>query len=230
MPVAGFVTMRRWPVGLRLSSVAVVVLLLAACGEGSVPTASTSTWVQTSSATVSAPPDLAAVLVPPDGFVPGRDQLSGPITSKDDVVRLFGDIPGRAERILKNGFVRGYLQSWGPPDPTAYSYPPPPTVTAMAIVLEFKSDDGATIEARHARQDAISLGYSPFPVPRQLPNGNGDSKEERLTSFTTTYYQGIAWTRGRRLYSVALTSTERPADTGKIISLALRQDDAATKP
>lgn len=242
MPVAGPVKARQGRAGLRLTAAGLAALLLAACGAGSghpgtgtggasgTPTAGKPTSNQTSGADVSAFSDLATVLVHPDGMGPlSHDQLSGPIASRDDVALLFSDVPGQVTRILRNGFVRGYIQNWGSSPPTPSSSLMPPSVTATMIVLEFKSDDGAAATAKMFRRDVLSLGYSPFPVPSRLSHGYGVSQEQRLTSFTT-YYQGVAWTRRARLYSVALQSPARPTGTDGVIALALRQDSAAAHP
>jgi hypothetical protein len=173
--------------------------------------------------------DLASLLTRPEGYVPvAGDSVSGPITSRDDVARIFTDTPGQAQRVLQNGFVRGYVQSWRSPQPTTFSDPMPPTVLVMTIVLEFATDSQAATMVESFRKDGLSLGHSPFPVPDQLPHAHGDSATQRAASITT-YYQGIVWTRGRLVYSVALSSSEQPMNTDTIVRLALHQDAAATR-
>lgn len=173
--------------------------------------------------------DLATVLVRPSGFGPvGQDGISGPIASAEDVARLFSDVPGQAKRVMRNGFLRGYLQNWKELQPTTPGPSARPTVLATAIVLQFETDTGATAMTESFRSDALGQGFTPFTTPGRLPHGYGVSQEQRLTS-DTTYYQGIAWTAGPFLYSVALTSSDPPDDTNDIVALALHQHEAAAR-
>lgn len=112
-------------------------------------------------------------------------------------------------------------QGW----PRALELVIPPTVLATAIVLQFETDNDASTMIESFRSDALTQGFTPFAAPTQLPHGYGVSQEQRLTSYTT-YYQGIAWTRGPLLYSVALTSSDPPEGTNDIVTLALHQDEA----
>jgi hypothetical protein len=178
---------------------------------------------------MSSSTDLATALVHPDGFGPAsQDHLSGPIATADDVARIFTDVPGQADQIMRNGFVRGYIQNWQKAQPTTPIFTVPPTVLATEIVLQFETDNGASAMNESFRRAALAQGFTPFAAPSQLPHVYGVSQEQRLTSYTT-YYQGIAWTRGPFLYSVALTSSDPQAGTNDIVTLALHQDETGSR-
>ena len=163
------------------------------------------------------------------GRAASQDGLSGPIASKD-VARIFTDVPGQADRIKHNGFIRGYIQNWQKVQPATLAATIPPTVLATEIVLQFDTDNGASATNASFRNDDLAQGFTPFAfaAPSRLPNAYAVSQEQRLTSYTT-YYQGIAWTRGPFLCSVALTSCDPPTGTNDIVALAVRQDAASPR-
>jgi len=221
---------------LTVGFLAVVVagLTLGACGEGSAAQGSAPTGpapVSMSAASEDASAGLADVLIQPAGFTAmANDPLGGPIASPDDVHRVFADHPEDPQEILIHHFTGGYVRNWtrGGPTPPPLSTAIPSTTVFSAIVLEFASPADARAVVGYFRQRNVADGYALFPVPAQLADGYGGRVQQGPDVPSSLY--AVAWTRGNRVFDVAVNYTDPPAGPDEVIAQAVAQDRAARQP
>ena len=219
----------------RITATGIAIVLatgLAACASGhagaGTPVSSASSPIGSVGAAPSAA-DLSSVLIRPAGFeaIP-NDALSGPIQTPSDVRHFFTDHPDDPAEILDHGFTAGYAHFWqqtytGSVTDPAFTTRP----NADGIVIQFANADDATAVLEYFKRSNAADKYVSFDVPGSLPNGYGSYLvQPGQTANLTTYYYGVVWTRGSRLFNVSISYWVEPPSAADVIAYALAQDKA----